>query len=116
MSASLRSMLAAGDFVVAPGVFEMFSAKIADRMDFKALYMTGYGISGSHLGLPDAGLVPAYDMQQLHTLVGFHDVSAFEQRHVDTKWTVGFFGTRTRRHSQWSYAWRSALQLALRAN
>lgn len=62
MSAKLRSMLAAGDFIVAPGVFEMFSAKIADRMDFKALYMTGYGISGSHLGLPDAGLVTYRDM------------------------------------------------------
>ena len=62
MSINLRSMLAAGDFIVAPGVFEMFSAKIADRMDFKALYMTGYGISGSHLGLPDAGLVTYRDM------------------------------------------------------
>ncbi len=62
MSVNLRSMLAAGEFVVAPGVFEMFSAKIADRMDFKALYMTGYGISGSHLGLPDAGLVTYRDM------------------------------------------------------
>src|ERR1019366_8848857 len=62
MSASLRSMIKAGDFIVAPGVFEMFSAKIADRMEFKALYMTGYGISGSHLGLADAGLVTYRDM------------------------------------------------------
>ena len=62
MSTNLRSMLAAGDFIIAPGVFEMFSAKIADRMDFKALYMTGYGVSGSHLGLPDAGLVTYRDM------------------------------------------------------
>ena len=62
MSANLRSMLAAGEFILAPGVFEMFSAKIADRMDFKALYMTGYGISGSHLGVADAGLVTYRDM------------------------------------------------------
>jgi 2-methylisocitrate lyase-like PEP mutase family enzyme len=55
-------MLVAGDFIVAPGVFEMFSAKIADRMEFKALYMTGYGISASHLGLADAGLVTYRDM------------------------------------------------------
>jgi 2,3-dimethylmalate lyase len=59
---TLRSVLAAGDFVVAPGVFEMFSAKIADRMGFKALYMTGYGVSASHLGLADAGLVTYRDM------------------------------------------------------
>jgi 2-methylisocitrate lyase-like PEP mutase family enzyme len=60
--ASLKAVLEAGDFIVAPGVFEMFSAKIADRMGFKALYMTGYGISASHLGLADAGLVTYRDM------------------------------------------------------
>jgi len=59
---TLRSLLAAGEFVLAPGVFEMFSAKIADRMGFKALYMTGYGISASHLGVADAGLVTYRDM------------------------------------------------------
>ncbi len=62
MSTKLRQLLAAGDFVIAPGVFEMFSAKIADRMNFKALYMTGYGISASHLGVADAGLVTYRDM------------------------------------------------------
>jgi 2-methylisocitrate lyase-like PEP mutase family enzyme len=59
---TLRAVLAAGEFVVAPGVFEMFSAKIADRLGFKALYMTGYGVSASHLGLADAGLVTYRDM------------------------------------------------------
>ncbi|MGH8741950.1 MAG: isocitrate lyase/PEP mutase family protein, partial [Burkholderiales bacterium] len=61
-AATLRSVLACGEFVVAPGVFEMFSARIADRMGFKALYMTGYGVSASHLGLADAGLVTYRDM------------------------------------------------------
>jgi len=68
---TLRSVLAAGDFVVAPGVFEMFSAKIADRLGFKALYMTGYGISASHLGLADAGLVTYRDMvERARTIAG----------------------------------------------
>ena len=62
MTRKLREILAAGEFVVAPGVFEMLSARIADRMNFKALYMTGYGISGSHLGVADAGLVTYRDM------------------------------------------------------
>jgi 2-methylisocitrate lyase-like PEP mutase family enzyme len=62
MAGELKSILAKGEFIVAPGVFEMFSAKIADRMGFKALYMTGYGISASHLGLADAGLVTYRDM------------------------------------------------------
>ena len=62
MAGELKSLLAKGEFIVAPGVFEMFSAKIADRMGFKALYMTGYGISASHLGLADAGLITYRDM------------------------------------------------------
>jgi 2-methylisocitrate lyase-like PEP mutase family enzyme len=53
---ALRAILQRGDFVLAPGVYEMLGAKIADRMDFHALYMTGYGVSTSHLGQPDAGL------------------------------------------------------------
>jgi 2-methylisocitrate lyase-like PEP mutase family enzyme len=62
MAGTLKSLLAAGEFIVAPGVFEMLSAKIADGLGFKALYMTGYGISASHLGLADAGLVTYRDM------------------------------------------------------
>lgn len=58
----LKQLLAAGEFILAPGVFEMFSARIADRMGFKALYMTGYGVSASYLGKPDAGLVTYTDM------------------------------------------------------
>jgi 2-methylisocitrate lyase-like PEP mutase family enzyme len=37
----LNDVLERGEFVVAPGVFEMLSARIADRMGFHALYMTG---------------------------------------------------------------------------
>ena len=59
---TLRQLIAAGELIVAPGVFEMFSAKIADRLGFKALYMTGYGISVSYLGQPDAGLATFTDM------------------------------------------------------
>ncbi len=58
----LKTLLTNGDFILAPGVFDMFSAHIADRMGFKALYMTGYGVSGSYLGQPDAGLVTYTDM------------------------------------------------------
>jgi 2-methylisocitrate lyase-like PEP mutase family enzyme len=62
MAGELRAILSRGEFVVAPGVFDMFSAKIADRLGFKALYMTGYGVSASHLGVADAGLVTYRDM------------------------------------------------------
>lgn len=58
----LRQDLKAGRFILAPGVFEMISALMADEMNFPALYVTGYGTVASHLGLPDAGLASYTDM------------------------------------------------------
>ncbi len=45
-----------------PGVFDLISARIADRMAFPGLYMTGYGVVASSLGLPDAGLASYSEM------------------------------------------------------
>jgi len=59
---TLKSRLESGEFIAAPGVFELISAKIANTMDFPALYMTGYGTVASFLGLPDAGLATYSDM------------------------------------------------------
>lgn len=60
--AELKARFTKGHLVVAPGVFEMVSAKIADQMGFEALYMTGYGTVASYMGLPDAGLATYTDM------------------------------------------------------
>jgi len=60
--ARLAQRLREKRLVSAPGVFEMVSAKMADRMGFEALYMTGYGTVASYLGLPDAGLASYSDM------------------------------------------------------
>jgi 2,3-dimethylmalate lyase len=58
----LRQAIEAKDFILAPGVFDLISALIADRQGFKALYVTGYGTVASYLGLPDAGLATYRDM------------------------------------------------------
>jgi 2-methylisocitrate lyase-like PEP mutase family enzyme len=52
----VRAAIAAEEFIVAPGVYDLISALIADRMGFTALYVTGYGSVASSLGLPDAGI------------------------------------------------------------
>ena len=59
---ALARRIQARAFTVAPGVFDLISAKVADRCGFEALYMTGYGIAASHMGLPDAGLVSYSEM------------------------------------------------------
>lgn len=62
-SATLAAKLRNTDeFIVAPGVYDMISAKMADRVGFHALYMTGSGTVASHLGLPDAGIATYTDM------------------------------------------------------
>ncbi|MBV8794170.1 MAG: isocitrate lyase/PEP mutase family protein [Hyphomicrobiales bacterium] len=48
--------------IAAPGVYDMVSLRMAAAMGFEALYMTGYGVVASHLGLPDAGLASYADM------------------------------------------------------
>src|SRR5258708_10902231 len=58
----LRERLARGEFILAPGIYDGISARVADRMGFPALYMTGYGATASMLGLPDAGLATYSDM------------------------------------------------------
>ena len=66
MNAEKRAKFAARirqrGLVIAPGVFDLISAKIADTMGFDCLYATGYGMVASHLGLPDAGLATYSDM------------------------------------------------------
>lgn len=62
MKHTLSQCLAEPGLIVAPGVYDMVSLRLADRMGFKALYMTGFGTVASHLGLPDAGLATYRDM------------------------------------------------------
>lgn len=62
MPESLRSRLASGGLVVAPGIFDMISLRLAIAAGARTVYMSGYGTVASHLGLPDAGLASYRDM------------------------------------------------------
>lgn len=59
---SLRERLRQPGLLVAPGVHDMVSLRLADTFGFDALYMTGFGTVASHLGLPDAGIATYSDM------------------------------------------------------
>lgn len=59
---ALKTAIRNKEFILAPGIFDLISALIADRQDFPALYVTGYGTVASYLGLPDAGIATYRDM------------------------------------------------------
>lgn len=61
-SAALKQAFRERRFVLAPGVFDMISAKVADGMGFDCLYGTGFGAVASHLGIADAGVATYTDM------------------------------------------------------
>jgi 2-methylisocitrate lyase-like PEP mutase family enzyme len=58
----LKQKLARREFVVAPGVFDMISAMLAERVGFDAVYASGYWLTASYLGIPDAGIATYTDM------------------------------------------------------
>jgi 2-methylisocitrate lyase-like PEP mutase family enzyme len=59
---ALKAALKNKEFILAPGIFDLISALIADKQNVKALYVTGYGTVASYLGLPDAGIATYRDM------------------------------------------------------
>jgi 2-methylisocitrate lyase-like PEP mutase family enzyme len=58
----LRDKLRRREFFVAPGVFDAISSVLAARVGFDAVYASGYWLTASYLGLPDAGLATYTDM------------------------------------------------------
>ncbi|WP_158936213.1 oxaloacetate decarboxylase [Burkholderia sp. S171] len=59
---ALKNKFASREIVVAPGIFDMISVRVADTMGFDCLYMTGFGTVASYLGEADAGIATYTDM------------------------------------------------------
>lgn len=58
----LKQLLNDKCLLVAPGAYDVLSAKIIEKTGFQAVYMTGYGTSASILGEPDVGLLTMGEM------------------------------------------------------
>ena len=54
---TLSKQLAADDIVVAPGIYDAFSATSAERAGFQSAYLSGASIAYCRFGRPDIGLV-----------------------------------------------------------
>ena len=61
----LRSRLMRKPIVVAPGVYDAFTALVAEQSGFRTLYVSGAAISYTRLGRPDIGLVSMSDVVEI---------------------------------------------------
>lgn len=59
---TFRQMLKKKEIIIAPGVYDCVSAKVAEKVGLRAIYMGGFGVSGSLVGKPDLGLISGTEM------------------------------------------------------
>ena len=70
----LRGLITGPNIVVAPGIYDMISLKVAASIGFDCLYMTGFGTVASFAGIPDTGIVSFTDMlNRVETFCGGTD-------------------------------------------
>ena len=67
----LRKYILERNALVCPGAHDVISAKLIEQSGFKALQVSGFGLSASYLGLPDMAFI------------GFSDVVHFTKNIVD---------------------------------
>jgi 2-methylisocitrate lyase-like PEP mutase family enzyme len=66
---SLHSRLARKPVVVAPGVYDAFTALVAAQAGFATLYVSGAAIAYTRLGRPDIGLVSMSEVAQTVAMI-----------------------------------------------
>jgi len=66
---TLRSRLAQKPIVVAPGVYDPFTALLATQAGFETLYVSGAAIAYTRLGRPDIGLVTMTEVTETLALI-----------------------------------------------
>ncbi len=59
--AELRELLEAPEILIFPGIFDGYSARIVEQAGFKAGTISGAGVSESHLGWADRGIMSFKD-------------------------------------------------------
>lgn len=65
----LRSKLQPGRAMICPGVYDAFSAALAEQAGFEAVYLSGASIAYSSLGAPDIGLVSMTEVAEILTRI-----------------------------------------------
>src|SRR5437868_2643696 len=69
MPETLLTRLARKPIVIAPGVYDAFTALVASQAGFETLYVSGAAIAYTRLGRPDIGLVSMSEVADTITLI-----------------------------------------------
>src|SRR5438270_11456901 len=69
MTETLRARLSRKPIVVAPGVYDAFTALVATQVGFDTLYVSGAAIAYTKLGRRDIGLVSMSEVAETVTLI-----------------------------------------------
>lgn len=68
-SDSLRAQLANGESVLLPGVWDPWSALAAQEAGFRSVFLSGFAVAGTRLGVPDIGILGRDEMIEVARLV-----------------------------------------------
>ena len=61
-STELKKNILERKALVVPGAHDVMSAKLIEKYDFKAIQVSGFGLSATYLGLPDMGFISFGDV------------------------------------------------------
>ena len=60
----LKKLLAQKDIIVMPGCYDALTAKLIEKEELNAGFMSGFAVSSTKLGMPDAGLISFSEMAE----------------------------------------------------
>ena len=60
----LKNLLDQKDIIIMPGCYDALSAKLIEREELNAGFMSGFAVSSTKLGMPDTGLISFSEMAE----------------------------------------------------
>ena len=77
--ARFKALLHAPEILIMPGVYDGYTARLAEASGFKAASISGAGVWESRLGWVDRGII---GFDELNDLMGMKQVDELERRFV----------------------------------
>ena len=101
--ARFRAALAAEKPLQIAGTINAYSAMLAERAGFKAIYLSGAGVANASYGLPDLAMTTLNDVcEDIRRIASATDVPLLVD--ADTGWGGAFMIARTVREMTWAGA------------